>query len=234
MTKDKLHIVVFSGAGMSAESGLKTFRDNDGLWENYEVTEVATPEAWKRDKEVVLRFYNQRRKQLFASEPNEAHHLVAQLEENFKVSIITQNIDDLHERAGSTRVIHLHGELKKAQSEKYPNLIYKLEKEEIELGDLCEKGHQLRPNVVWFGEAVPMMEEAYRIAKSADVFIVIGTSLNVYPAAGLIHYVPQHTDCYLIEPNPQEHNIPEDWTIIQAKAGEGMNILQEKLSNSIN
>ncbi len=229
MTKDKLHIVAFSGAGMSAESGLKTFRDNDGLWENHKVTDVATPEAWKRDKQLVLKFYNQRRRQLINSKPNEAHQLMAELEEKFQVSVITQNIDDLHEQAGSTNVIHLHGQLKKAQSEKFPDLVYPLEKVDIEIGDLCERGYQLRPNVVWFGEPVPMMDKAYEIAQTADIFIVIGTSLNVYPAAGLIDYVPKNASCFLIDPNILEYRIPDDWTIIKTTAAKGMKILLEKL-----
>jgi len=229
MTKQNPHIVVFSGAGMSAESGLKTFRDNGGLWENHEVTEVATPEAWQRDKAMVLRFYNMRRKQLFKATPNTAHKAVASLEKTNKVTVITQNVDDLHERAGSSKVIHLHGELKKVQSEKYPELIYDWEKEEIELGDTCEKGHQLRPNVVWFGEAVPMMDIAFTTVQTADILIVIGTSLNVYPAASLVNFVRADTQCFLIDPKT---NIEKPgWTVLQTTASEGMDILRKKLTS---
>jgi NAD-dependent deacetylase len=228
MTNKIPHIVVFSGAGMSAESGLKTFRDNGGLWENHEVTEVATPEAWRKDKAMVLRFYNMRRKQLFKSQPNAAHLAVAALEKKHKVTVITQNVDDLHERAGSSKVLHLHGELKKVQSEKYPKLVYDWEKEEIELGDVCEKGHQLRPNVVWFGEAVPMMEMAFATAQTADIFIVIGTSLNVYPAASLVDAVRPGAQCYLIDPKTTLQK--EGWTILQTTAGEGMKAIFKKLS----
>lgn len=231
---EKPHLVVFSGAGMSAESGLKTFRDNGGLWENHNVTDVATPEAWQRDPELVLRFYNMRRKQLMTAKPNKAHELVAALESDYQVSVITQNIDDLHERAGSSKVMHLHGELKKVQSEKYPELVYEWEKESISIGDTCERGHQLRPNVVWFGEAVPMIPKAYELATRAAIFIVIGTSLNVYPAAGIIDYVPKDADCYVIDPDISPGLVPENWTILKTGAGEGMEILKNKLINSQN
>jgi NAD-dependent deacetylase len=228
----KPHLVVFSGAGMSAESGIKTFRDNDGLWENHEVTDVATPEAWRRDPELVLRFYNMRRKQLLAAKPNKAHKTVAELESSFRVSVITQNIDDLHEKAGSTEVMHLHGELRKVQSEKYPQLVYDWEKESIELGDTCEKGYQLRPHVVWFGESVPMIPKAYELAATADIFIVIGTSLNVYPAAGIVNFVPPTAECYLIDPNISANLVPENWTILKTTAGKGMEVLKNELINS--
>lgn len=225
----KAHLVVFSGAGMSAESGLKTFRDNNGLWENHELTDVATPEAWKRDPELVLRFYNMRRKQLLTAKPNKAHKVVADFESDFRVSVITQNIDDLHERAGSTEVMHLHGELRKVQSERFPELVYDWEKEVIELGDTCEKGYQLRPHVVWFGESVPMIPKAYELASTANIFIVIGTSLNVYPAAGIINYVPPTAACYLIDPNISADLVPEDWTILKTTAGKGIALLKHKL-----
>lgn len=228
---EKPHLVVFSGAGMSAESGLKTFRDNGGLWENHKVTDVATPEAWQRDPELVLRFYNMRRKQLMTAKPNKAHKLVAALESNYRVSVITQNIDDLHERAGSSKVMHLHGELKKVQSERYPELVYEWEKESIALGDTCERGHQLRPHVVWFGEEVPMIPKAYELATKAAIFIVIGTSLNVYPAAGIINYVPPNCDCFIIDPNISSDLVPNNWTILKTTAEDGMKILKNKLNS---
>lgn len=225
----KKQLVVFSGAGMSAESGLKTFRDNGGLWENYKVSEVATPEAWKKDKELVLRFYNLRREQLLKAKPNKAHYKIAELEKQYDVTVITQNIDDLHERAGSTEVLHLHGELRKVRSERDANLIYNWENAELKLGDLCETGFQLRPHVVWFGEEVPMMEKAFEIAKKANILVVIGTSLNVYPAASIVNYVPANSKNYLIDPNPaMELN---NFTIINAGAEEGVNILAENLLN---
>jgi len=193
-------IVILTGAGMSAESGISTFRDNDGLWENHRIEEVATPEAWVRNPEMVLEFYNQRRKQLFEVEPNAGHRALVQLEKKFNVQIITQNVDDLHERAGSSKVLHLHGELKKVRSTVDPNLIYTLDHWEIKLGDKCEKGSQLRPHIVWFGEAVPMIDKATELVKTADIFMVIGTSMVVYPAAGLIHYVEQVIPKYYVDP----------------------------------
>lgn len=227
------HLVIFSGAGMSAESGLKTFRDNNGLWENYKIEEVATPEAWSKNKQLVLDFYNQRRKQLLTAEPNSAHTDLADLEKHYQITVITQNIDDLHERAGSTNVLHLHGELNKVKSEKHGNLIYPWKNPELCIGDLCEKGHQLRPHVVWFGEAVPMMDKALEIAQTADILIVIGTSLNVYPAADVVNYVPSNCINYLIDPAPPiEKN---DFTVIKTNAQEGMRILKKKLlSTSVN
>jgi len=194
-------VVAFTGAGISSESGLKTFRDEDGLWEEYEVTDVATPEAWERDPELVLHFYNLRRKQTIAAQPNAAHIALAGLEEKYHVEIITQNIDDLHERAGSSNVLHLHGEIKKARSTQIPDLLYDLDKEEIKMGDTCEMGGQLRPHVVWFGETVPFIPEAKELISKADILLVIGTSLNVYPAAGLIHYCPPKSEKYLIDPS---------------------------------
>ncbi len=222
-------IVVFSGAGMSAESGLKTFRDNDGLWENYKIEEVATPKAWKANPERVLHFYNLRRRQLFKAQPNAAHYLISKLEDLYDVTVITQNIDDLHERAGSSHVLHLHGELKKVKSEKFENLIYDWPKPDLNLGDLCEKGTQLRPLVVWFGEEVPMMSKAIKLAQQAEILIVIGTSLNVYPAANIAFSV--HSDCtnYLIDPNPPELKNAENFTIIKAGAEEGLSILLKKI-----
>lgn len=229
MINYKKRIVVFSGAGVSAESGLKTFRDHDGLWENHQITDVATPEAWQRDPEMVLRFYNMRRKQLLETKPNSAHFAIAALEKKYEVIVITQNIDDFHEQAGSSHVIHLHGELKKARSEKYPNLIYQLKKDSIMLGDLCEKGYQLRPHVVWFGEAVPMMDIAYEESSKADILIVVGTSLDVYPAANLIHAVPKNTEAYLVDPKTLSVQLNANWTVIKKRAGEGIPSLCEKL-----
>ena len=196
------HIVVLTGAGMSAESGLKTFRDENGLWEGHDVLEVASPQGFAKDPEFVLDFYNQRRRQLLEAEPNRGHQDLAALESEYKVSIITQNIDDLHERAGSSRVIHLHGELFKVRSTYDPNDIREWRKDLL-VGDLCDKGHQLRPHVVWFGEDVPMMQKAISICEKADILMIIGTSMQVYPAAGLIHYIPDETPVYFIDPKPQ-------------------------------
>ncbi|GAA4960973.1 NAD-dependent deacylase [Algibacter aquimarinus] len=195
------HIVVLTGAGMSAESGIKTFRDANGLWEGHDVMEVATPEGFKANPELVLDFYNQRRRQLFEVKPNKAHVDLAKLEDAFKVSIVTQNVDDLHERAGSNNVIHLHGELLKVRSTYNDNDIKHWETDLV-LGDTCEKGYQLRPHIVWFGEDVPMIEKAVTICETADILIIIGTSMQVYPAASLMHYVPQNTPTYFIDPKP--------------------------------
>ena len=196
----KKRIVVLTGAGISAESGLQTFRDADGLWEGHNVYDVATPQAWERDPVLVQEFYNLRRRSVMNAQPNEAHKALVLLEEQYDVQIITQNIDDLHERAGSRQVIHLHGIITKSQSERYPHLTYDIEGTDIRMGDLCEKGYQLRPHVVWFGEPVPMIEKAVEICQTADILIVIGTSLQVYPAAGLIDVVPASTEIYLVDP----------------------------------
>ena len=195
-------IIVLTGAGISAESGIKTFRDAGGLWEGYKVEDVATPEAWHRQPEVVLQFYNERRKQLLEVRPNAAHFALADLEKNHDVTIITQNVDDLHERAGSKKIIHLHGELLKARSTKYEDLIYDCITD-IHLGDLCAKGYQLRPHIVWFGEMVPMLETAIETIRDANVVIVIGSSMQVYPAASLVAYAPLDAMIYYIDPNPQ-------------------------------
>lgn len=195
------HIIVLTGAGMSAESGIKTFRDADGLWEGHDVMEVATPEGFAANPELVLDFYNQRRKQLFEVEPNRAHYDLAALEKSYNVSIITQNVDDLHERAGSTNVTHLHGELLKVRSIIDVNDIQHWTTDLV-LGDTCKKGHQLRPHIVWFGEDVPMIEKAVEICETADILIIIGTSMQVYPAASLMHYVPEDTPTYFIDPKP--------------------------------
>ncbi|RZJ82081.1 MAG: NAD-dependent deacylase [Flavobacterium sp.] len=196
----KKRLVVLTGAGISAESGLKTFRDSDGLWEGYNIMDVATPEAWERNPDLVQQFYNERRKQVLSAEPNEAHLILAKLEDDFEVFIITQNIDDLHERAGSSQITHLHGIITFSQSDLNPNLLYPVNGDTINIGDFCELGSQLRPHVVWFGEAVPMIETAAALCEQADVFMVIGTSLIVYPAAGLIDFVPKHVPKYIIDP----------------------------------
>ena len=195
------HLVVLTGAGMSAESGIKTFRDADGLWEGHDVMEVATPQGFRSNPELVLDFYNQRRRQLLEVKPNTAHYDLAELESQYQMSIITQNVDDLHERAGSTKVIHLHGELLKSRNVVDLNTFYDC-KNDIKLGDLCPNGHQLRPHIVWFGEDVPMIEDAMQVCKNADILMIIGTSMQVYPAAGLMHYVPDGIPIYFIDPKP--------------------------------
>lgn len=199
----KLNLVILTGAGMSAESGLSTFRDQNGLWEKYHIEEVCTPEAWQRNPKLVLDFYNQRRRDLYNAVPNPGHQLLAELESKYNVTIITQNVDDLHERAGSTRIIHLHGELKKVRSSADENLIYPVDEAnpDTHLGDLCEKGSQLRPHIVFFGEPVPMIDAAASVVGQADILIIIGTSLNVYPAAGLVRYARHDIPVYLIDPN---------------------------------
>ncbi|HOK98350.1 MAG TPA: NAD-dependent deacylase [Bacteroidales bacterium] len=223
------HLVALTGAGISAESGLKTFRDNDGMWENYNVMEVASYEGWLRNKQLVLDFYNQRRRQLKDAQPNAAHLGLAELEKYFKVSIITQNVDDLHERAGSTHILHLHGELTKARSTKDPSYVIDIGYRDIKVGDLCPKGGQLRPNIVWFGESVPAFEQAVQIASTADIFVVIGTSMVVYPAAGLIDYVPAAADIYVIDPKPLPIRNYKHLVFIQEVASKGMEILKAKL-----
>ncbi|RZK58959.1 MAG: NAD-dependent deacylase [Pedobacter sp.] len=195
----KKRLVILTGAGISAESGLKTFRDADGLWEGYNVMDVATPEAWDSNPTLVQQFYNERRKQVLNAKPNEAHLMLAKLEEHFDVQIITQNIDDLHERAGSTNITHLHGIITFAQSDKNASLLYPIKGDEIKMGELCELGSQLRPHVVWFGEAVPMIEIAATICEEAELFMLVGTSLAVYPAAGLIDFVPREVSKYIVD-----------------------------------
>ncbi len=222
-------VVVFTGAGISAESGIKTFRGGDGLWENHRIEDVATPQAWIADRNLVLEFYNQRRKQLYEVEPNQAHIDIAKLEKYFNVHVITQNVDDLHERAGSSRVLHLHGELKKVRSTIDSNLIYTLDGWELKDGDICEKGSQLRPHIVWFGEDVPSMNRAMMITQTADVFIVIGTSLAVYPAANLLHYAVKATNKYLIDPNAELPYDVHDFNIIKSTAVVGVHKLLKKL-----
>lgn len=222
-------IVVFTGAGVSAESGLKTFRDSGGLWENYNIQDVATPEAFERDPELVLKFYNMRRKQLCESEPNEAHKAIAELESKYEVQVITQNIDDLHERAGSSNVLHLHGELKKAQSTKDPKLVTEIDGWELNYGDKCDLGSQLRPHVVWFGEAVPNMPKAYKIAERAGLLLVVGTSLSVYPAAGIVDFAPSAIKKYLIDPSDVSVLNVENLEIIKEKASSGVPKLVNQL-----
>ncbi len=225
-------VVVLTGAGMSADSGLKTFRDSDGLWEGYDVRDVATPQAWERDKELVLEFYNQRRKQLHSVDPNAGHKALAQLEEQYDVTIITQNVDDLHERAGSSEVLHLHGELSKVRSEDDPSLIYDIGGDTIKVGDTAEDGAQLRPHVVWFGEPVPNMQKAANIVPEADILIVIGTSLVVYPAAGLVDLVEQHIPKYIIDPDIPELRTFDGWEHVQERAAEGTpRLVQDLLEN---
>ncbi len=213
------HLVVFTGAGISAESGIKTFRDSDGLWENHDVNQVASIDGWHRNKALVLDFYNQRRRQLKEVEPNEAHKILAEMQKDFKVTIITQNVDDLHERGGSSKIIHLHGELTKACNEDKDDVV-DIGYNDIQIGDKAADGSQLRPFIVWFGEAVPLMEQAVEIVRTADVLLVIGSSLQVYPAAGLLHHVPEDTPVFLIDPNPAKglHKT----AIIPLKATNGM------------
>jgi NAD-dependent deacetylase len=225
------HIVILTGAGMSAESGIKTFRDADGLWEGHDVMEVASPQGYRKNPELVLDFYNQRRKQLKEVEPNIGHRNLADLEKYHKVSIVTQNVDDLHERAGSSNILHLHGELRKVRSTFNENLVYNW-KNDLFLGNKCELGYQLRPHIVWFGEAVPMIEKAVEIVEKADVLVIIGTSMQVYPAAGLIDFIEPKTPIYFIDPKP---NISEsaypNLTIIQEGAVKGTEILTKKLTD---
>ena len=227
--KKMKRIVVLTGAGISAESGISTFRDSNGLWKKYRFEELASPDAWSRNPELVLEFYNMRRKQLFEVEPNAAHKALVELEKKYDVQIITQNVDDLHERAGSKNVLHLHGELKKARSTIDPDLIYELDHWELKLGDKCEKGSQLRPHIVWFGEAVPMIGPAAEITSTADIVIVIGTSMVVYPAAGLIGYANPGVPKYYIDPKASHVGGVSNLTVIKKKAGDGVPKLVKKL-----
>ncbi|NOT51205.1 MAG: NAD-dependent deacylase [Chitinophagaceae bacterium] len=219
MSKKKL--VVLTGAGISAESGLQTFRDSDGLWEGYNVTDVATPGAWRKDPQLVLNFYNERRKNVAEAQPNAAHYGLAELQNDFDVTIITQNIDDLHERAGSTNIIHLHGEIFKMRSEWDETLIKEI-RGDIKLGDLADDGGQFRPHIVWFEEPVPKIEEAAFIANSADIFVVAGTSLVVYPAAGLVNYVRAETPKYIIDKKIPYTSFLQNLTSIEKPATEGV------------
>ncbi len=222
-------IVVLTGAGVSAESGLKTFRDSNGLWEGHDVMEVATPQGYANNPTLVLNFYNQRRKQLFDVLPNEAHLALVQLEESYDVTIITQNVDDLHERAGSTNVIHLHGELLKVRSSIDPDVVMDW-KTDLKLGDTCDKGSQLRPHIVWFGEEVPMFDKAIEITQEADILMIIGTSMQVYPAASLVHFAPTHSPIYFIDPKPNmSPSAFENLVIIQESAAKGVPTVVEGL-----
>jgi len=223
------HIVVLTGAGISAESGIKTFRDADGLWEGHDVMEVASPQGFRVNPELVLDFYNQRRKQLLSVKPNQAHVDLAKLETGFKVTIITQNVDDLHERAGSTKVIHLHGELLKARSTFNDDSIIDC-KTDIHFGDMCQNGYQMRPHIVWFGEAVPMIEKAMDVCETADVLMIIGTSMQVYPAASLMHYVPENTPTYFIDPKPSMTR-NKQLTVISKPATSGVQEAIELIKN---
>ena len=229
-------LVVLTGAGMSAESGISTFRDAGGLWDQYPVEQVATPEGYAANPELVINFYNERRKQLLQVRPNRGHELLASLEDDFDVTVITQNVDNLHERAGSSRVIHLHGELTKVTSSKNPNDVSCIrelfpDNYEVKIGDLAADGSQLRPFIVWFGESVPMIELAIEQVMEADIFLIIGTSLNVYPAAGLLNYVRTGVPVYLIDPKTVRVPYGREVTVIQKGASEGMEELKKMLLN---
>ncbi|HEY0029599.1 MAG TPA: NAD-dependent deacylase [Bacteroidia bacterium] len=225
----KPKLVVFTGAGISAESGIKTFRDSGGLWEEFDINEVATPQAWEKNKTLVLDFYNKRRKQILEAKPNKAHYALVELEQKYDVHIITQNIDDLHERAGSSKVLHLHGEITKSRSTLDSSLVYTIKNGDLKLGDVCEKNSQLRPHIVWFGEMVPMMDMANILAEKADIFIVVGTSMAVYPAAGIIDYSPQHIQKYLIDPSNVKVTGISNLTVIKEKASVGLPTLALEL-----
>uniref|UniRef100_UPI0040489B2C SIR2 family NAD-dependent protein deacylase n=1 Tax=Roseivirga sp. TaxID=1964215 RepID=UPI0040489B2C len=223
-------LVVLTGAGISAESGLKTFRDSDGLWEGHDVMEVATPEGWYKNPKLVLDFYNARRKQALSAQPNQAHRILKSLEDQFDVTVITQNVDHLHEMAGSSKVIHLHGQLFESRSTIDERLVYKMDHWELKLGDRCEKGSQLRPNIVWFGEAVPMMEVAIDITQQADILVIVGTSMVVYPAAGLMHYAKSNTPIYVIDPVKPSISKQPNLHFIEEKATIGVQKLKEILA----
>lgn len=225
------HIVVLSGAGISADSGLATFRDSGGLWEGHNIEEVASIQGWYQNKEKVLDFYNKRREQLANAEPNAGHAAITELEDDFDVTVVTQNVDNLHERAGSTNVLHLHGLLTEARSEEDPSIITNIGFNPIKLGDKAPDGTQLRPNVVWFGEPVPMIEKAAEAVMNADIFIVVGTSLAVYPAASLVHYAKNFIPKFLIDPSETEMRLTSEWEHLKERAEIGLPKLKEKLSN---
>jgi len=225
----KKRITILSGAGISAESGISTFRDSDGLWEKHRIEDVATPEAWHRNPKLVLQFYNLRRKQLMEVEPNAAHFAITQLQSKFDVQVITQNVDDLHERAGNENVLHLHGELKKVRSTAYPYTIYDLDGWELLMGDSCENGHQLRPHIVWFGEEVPNLPIAAQIVSESDAVIIVGTSLNVYPAASLYQFAKTNCPIWIIDPKADALVYPNSITPINEKAGAAMPRLVQSL-----
>lgn len=222
-----MHVVVLSGAGLSAASGLKTFRDHDGLWENHRIEDVATPEAWEADRGLVLRFYNERRRALLEAEPNAGHRVIADWEREFDVSVVTQNVDDLHERAGSTRVLHLHGELRKARSTRDASVVVPIEGWEIREGDTCPLGSQLRPHIVWFGESVDLLPEAARVVAAADALVIVGTSLQVYPAAGLLWEAPAGCLKLLVDPRPAE--VFRTVEVFEATAEAGLPRVTERL-----
>ena len=225
----RLKLVVLSGAGISAESGLKTFRDSNGLWENHRIEDVATPEGWAKDPDLVLDFYNQRRKQALGAKPNAGHVALKSLENSYEVTIITQNVDNLHEKAGSSNVIHLHGELFKSRSTRDEKLVYDIDGWELKRNDRCEKGSQLRPHIVWFGEAVPMMETAVELTHAADILIIVGTSMVVYPAAGLIDYARPGVPIYVVDPNVPDIRPRKNLTFIPEPATTGLLRLAEQL-----
>ncbi|MEN0003845.1 MAG: NAD-dependent deacylase [Bacteroidota bacterium] len=224
-------IVVMSGAGISAESGIKTFRDADGLWEGHDVMEVASPQGWERNKELVLDFYNQRRKQLHEVQPNVAHYALTELEDRYDVHVVTQNVDDLHERGGSRQIVHLHGELLKVRSTLDSSLVYEWKKD-LNLGDTCEKGAQLRPHIVWFGEEVPMLQHAAAITTQADIVIIVGTSMQVYPAAGLVGFAPPFAEVFYVDPKPAinyELSRSRNLTVIEEPATTGIRKVVDQL-----
>lgn len=226
-------IVILSGAGISAESGIRTFRDANGLWEGYDVMDVASPQGWDKDPALVLEFYNQRRKQALDAKPNEGHLALADLEKDFEVVVVTQNVDNLHEQAGSSQVIHLHGELFKCRSTGDERLVYDMDGWELNLGDKCEKGYQLRPHIVWFGEMVPMMDLAIREAMQADAFMVVGTSLLVYPAASLMQYAPVGIPKYVIDPKKPEVSGDEQLFFYEENATTGVRKAAEKIRQEL-
>jgi NAD-dependent deacetylase len=231
--KQRKKIVVLSGAGISAESGIPTFRDSNGLWEGYDVMEVATPQGWAKNPELVLDFYNQRRKKALEVKPNRGHEILAELEKDFEVTVVTQNVDNLHERAGSSHVIHLHGSLFESRSCKDESLVYPIKGWELKTGDRCEKGSQLRPNIVWFGEMVPLMDVAAEYASKAEIFIVVGTSMVVYPAAGLINYVALDAWKYVVDPHLPEMRQMPLLKMYSEKASTGMEKVREDIYKSI-
>ena len=222
-------IVVLTGAGISAESGIRTFRDSGGLWEEHDIMDVATPEGWKKNPELVTRFYNARRTQLNSVKPNDAHFALTKLQSFFDVKIVTQNVDNLHERAGNQDVLHLHGELVKARSEKHLDLVYEIGYREIKMGEKCEKGFQLRPHIVWFGEDVPLIVDASRYVAEAEILVVIGTSLNVYPAAGLLYHAPYGCEKYLVDPSDLQIDNLFRLKHFKTTAGKGVPMLVDEL-----
>ncbi len=231
-------LVIFSGAGMSAESGINTFRDSNGLWEQHDIHEVATPEAWAKNPALVQRFYNERRKNILAAQPNQAHQIIVDLQQNFDVQVITQNIDDLHERAGSLKVLHLHGNIRFAKSSgpgaQYSDILYPITGWQLDLEkDRCPEGYPLRPHVVWFGEAVPAYQQAVELVQDAEIFIVIGSTLSVYPVAGLIHHIPQSCQAYYIDPQADYQRVPQRYHLLKHSATQGMQQLQQILADLI-